>query len=83
MGNVSPGAHFSYDACDIIQRRLTLTGVHNYDTRHLQMAIDFLDLGRERIPFRDIVTHTASLNDICEGLRLAESGQAIRVAVLP
>ena len=38
---------------------------------------------RDVFPFKDLVTHRVSLADINEGMRLAESGAAVRVAVLP
>jgi threonine 3-dehydrogenase len=83
IGTSFPDALFSYDACDIVWRRLTLTGVHNYDAKHLQMGVDMLSQTHNLYPFKDIVTHRFSLDDINKGLRLAESGQAIRVAIQP
>jgi threonine dehydrogenase-like Zn-dependent dehydrogenase len=83
IGNSSPGADFTYDACDIVWRRLTLRGIHNYDARHLQMAVDFLAMSRDEFPFKALVTHRVSLGNINDGLRIADSGEAIRVAVLP
>jgi threonine dehydrogenase-like Zn-dependent dehydrogenase len=83
IGNSSPGANFTYDACDIVWRRLTLKGVHNYDAKHLQAAVDLLAATRTIFPLKDIVTHRVSLDNINEGLRIADSGEAIRVAVLP
>jgi alcohol dehydrogenase len=83
IGNSAPGAHFTYDACDIVWRRLTLKGVHNYDARHLQAAVDLLAATRAIFPFKDIVTHRVNLDRITAGMRLADSGQAVRVAVLP
>jgi len=83
VGNSAPGANFTYDACDIVWRRLTLKGIHNYDARHLQAGVDLLAMTREKFPFKDIVTHRVSLADINDGMRLADSGKAIRVAVLP
>jgi alcohol dehydrogenase len=83
IGNSAPGANFTYDACDIVWRRLTLKGIHNYDARHLQAGVDLLAMTREKFPFKDIVTHRVSLEDINEGMRLADSGNAIRVAVCP
>lgn len=83
IGTASPGANFTYDACDIVWRWLTLKGVHNYDTKHLQAAVDFLEATRTVFPFKDIVTHRVNLDRINDGLRLADSGQAIRVALLP
>jgi putative phosphonate catabolism associated alcohol dehydrogenase len=83
IGNSFPGATFTYDACDIIWRRLSIVGVHNYDTKHLQSGVDFLSMTREIFPFERMVTHLVSLEEINEGMRIADSGKAIRVAVLP
>ena len=83
IGNSSPGATFTYDACDIVWRRLTIKGLHNYDAKHLQMGVDFLEMTRDVFPFNEIVTHRVSLEDTTEGMRIGESGKAIRVAVIP
>jgi len=83
MGNSFPGARFSYDACDLVWRRLTLSGVHNYDTRHLQMGIDLIAASRHRFPFDKLVTHAYTLDEINIALRTAASGEAVRVAVFP
>ena len=82
VGNSAPGANFTYDACDIVWRRLTLKGVHNYDARHLQAAVDLLAMTHKKFPFKDIVTHRVDWEVMNEGLRLADSGEAVRVAVL-
>ena len=63
VGNSAPGANFTYDACDIVWRRLTLKGVHNYDARHLQAGVDLLAMTREKFPFEDIVTHRVKLEE--------------------
>ena len=82
-GCTFPNAFVNYDFSDIVFRYLTITGVHNYDTRHLQAAIDFLDQTQSKFPFEKMVTHTFPLERINEALKLAQSGQAIRVAVTP
>ncbi|MEE9118470.1 MAG: zinc-binding dehydrogenase [Calditrichia bacterium] len=83
IGNSFPGATFTYDACDIVWRRLTLKGIHNYDTRHLQAGIDFLSMTSNIFPFNKMITHRFPLEKINEAMRIADSGKAIRVAVLP
>jgi alcohol dehydrogenase len=83
IGNSFPNARFSYDACDFVWRRLTLAGVHNYDTHHLQMGIDFLAATNSQFPFEKLVTHRFDLDEINAALQMAASGEAIRVAVLP
>jgi len=45
--------------------------------------VDLLAMTREKFPYKDIVTHRVKLENINEGLRLADSGKAVRVAVHP
>lgn len=82
-GNTYPGANFTYDVSDIIFRCLTIRGVHNYDTRHLQWGVDFLKQTKGAFPFNKLVTHKFSLDEINQAMRVAHSGKAIRVAILP
>ena len=42
-----------------------------------------LTMTRNLFPFEDIVTHRVALEKTTDGMRIAESGKAIRVAVLP
>ena len=83
IGNAFAGALFNCDASDIIFKCLTIKGIHNYDTIHLQKAIDFLQMTRDRFPFGEIVGEKVSLDEINTGLKIAESGKTIRVAVKP
>ena len=83
IGNAFAGAFFNCDASDIVFKCLTIRGVHNYDTVHLQKAIDFLQMTRDRFPFGEIVGERVSLDEINKGLKIAESGKTIRVAVKP
>jgi len=53
------------------------------ETGHLQMGVDFPAMAHDVFPFKDLVTHRVSLNNINDGLRIADSGEAVRVAVLP
>ena len=82
-GNTYPGAMLSYDISDLVFRRLTIRGVHNYDTRHLRQGLDFLAQAKSAFPFHRLVTHRFPLKEINAALRMAQSGEAIRVAVLP
>ena len=82
VGCVFHGADFSYDAGDLVFRRLTLKGVHNYDAKHLKAGLALLKACKNDFPFSEIVTHKVSLAEINEGLKIAESGKALRVAVI-
>ncbi len=83
QGNAFPGATFTYDASDFIFRMISIRGIHNYDTRHLEWGVDFLQRYQNIFPFKDIVTHSYSLDEINEAMEMANSGKAIRVAVKP
>lgn len=83
IGCSFPNADFVLDASDIVWNRLTVKGIHNYDAKHLQMAIDFLEMTRQVFPFGDIVSRRVNLDGITAGMRMSASGREIRVAVLP
>jgi L-iditol 2-dehydrogenase len=82
-GNTFPGANVTFDFSEVVFRCLTIRGVHNYDTRHLQWAIDFLAQTKGRFPFRKLVLDRFPLEKINQAMDLARSGKAIRVAVVP
>jgi putative phosphonate catabolism associated alcohol dehydrogenase len=83
VGCSFPNATITYDVSDLVWRRLTLKGIHNYDTKHLQMGVDFLVATKNQFPFKKIVSHRVGLSSINDGLRIAHAGEAIRVAVIP
>jgi alcohol dehydrogenase len=83
QGCTFPGANVTYDFSDIVFRCLTIRGVHNYDTRHLQAAVDFLVQTQGLYPFRELVAQTFSLEQINEAMKMALSGNAVRVAIVP
>jgi putative phosphonate catabolism associated alcohol dehydrogenase len=83
IGCSFPDAVFSLDASLLLWNRLQLIGVHNYDTRHLQRAVDFLEQTCDRYPFDALVSHRFPLEQINEAMALAESGTGLRVAVTP
>jgi len=45
------------------------------------MAVEFLSMTRNQFPFIDIVTRRVSLADTTKRMKIAESGEAIRVAI--
>ena len=46
------------------------------------MAVEFLSMPRNQFPFIDIVTRHVSLADTTKRMKIAESGEVFRVAVL-
>jgi threonine dehydrogenase-like Zn-dependent dehydrogenase len=82
-GNTFPGANVTFDFSEVVFRCLTIRGVHNYDTRHLQWGIDFLAQTKGTFPFEKLVVGRFSLAEVNQAMVLARSGKAIRVAVTP
>jgi threonine dehydrogenase-like Zn-dependent dehydrogenase len=82
LGCSFPGAKFELDASLVLWNLLTIRGVHNYDTRHLRQAVEFLDAAGERFPFRELVTHEFDFEDVQAAVDCAQSGVGLRVAIL-
>ncbi|MEM7223599.1 MAG: zinc-binding dehydrogenase [Pseudomonadota bacterium] len=82
-GLVSPNANVTIDANTIVNRLVTLRGVHNYHPRHLVQALDFVMANRERYPFGEIVDSQFSLDDVDKAFEHAAARAVLRAAVVP
>lgn len=81
-GSVTPGPSLNVDPEQVVRRWWTLTGVHNYEPRHLHEAVDFLGRTVDRHPWSELVTSPLPLEQIEHALQPAP-GTALRVAVAP
>ncbi|MFN6552516.1 zinc-binding dehydrogenase [Mycolicibacterium septicum] len=81
-GSVTPGPALAVDPETVVRQWLTITGVHNYEPRHLHRAVKFLDDTRERYPWETLVAAPMPLEDIAVALRTPPSGK-LRTAVTP
>lgn len=81
-GSVTPGPPLTVDPETVVRQWLTLTGVHNYEPRHLHRAVEFLDRTREYYPWAELVTSPVSLQHIASALRPPPPGK-LRTAVTP
>ncbi|MEP9383499.1 zinc-binding dehydrogenase [Nocardioides sp. KR10-350] len=66
VGSVTPGPPVALDPEDVVRRWLTLTGVHNYEPRHLERAVAFL-AGSDR-PWADLVGEPVGLDRLADVL---------------
>ncbi|WP_211978392.1 zinc-binding dehydrogenase [Brevibacterium sp. W7.2] len=64
VGSVSPGPHVPVDPEHIVRGWRTITGVHNYEPRHLTAAVDFLAAAGSALPWDDILGGPIGLNDL-------------------
>lgn len=81
-GSVTPGPPLAVDPETVVRQWLTITGVHNYEPRHLHRAVEFLDRTRERHPWDALVVAPVPLKQIASALHSPPPGK-LRTAVRP
>ncbi|MFJ3404708.1 zinc-binding dehydrogenase [Promicromonospora sp. NPDC090134] len=81
-GSVTPSPAVPLDPERVVRRWLTVTGVHNYEPRHLRAALDLLERTRETVPWSDLVTPAVGLDQVGR-LLSGPAGPAPRAAVVP
>lgn len=82
-GCVFPNATAEIDLSLVLRNLLTIRGVHNYDVRHLRVALEFLSATVTQHPWEELVGSQYPLTQINEALHEAHTGTAQRVAVVP
>ena len=65
----------------IVRRNLTIRGIHNYGSRHLSQAVEFLQQVQHVYPFESIVSQWFSLQNVAAALDEAMNPKNIRVGV--
>lgn len=81
-GSVAPAPAVPLDAERVVRGWLTVTGVHNYEPRHLRAALDLLDRTRDAVPWEELVTSAVPLGEVGR-LLAGPAGTAPRAAVVP
>jgi hypothetical protein len=60
-----------------------LKGIHNYHSRHLIQALDFVMSNRDRFPFAEIVGSKFTLDQLDEAFACAADHSVLRAAIVP
>lgn len=81
-GSVAPGPPIAIDPETVVRQWLTITGVHNYEPRHLAQAVTFLDATRESYPWAKLVDAPVPLDQLGRVLKPAPPG-ILRSSVAP
>lgn len=79
-GSVRPGPPISVDPETVVRQWLTITGVHNYEPRHLVRAVDFLDLTAAVYPWESVVGAPVPLESISDAFAPL-TGAKLRAAI--
>jgi len=83
IGTVFPRADFTLDGYSLTTKMITVKGIHNYQSRHLGLALRFVEKTRSKYPFAELITHRFGLEEVEQAFEASKSGEAIRVAVVP
>jgi threonine dehydrogenase-like Zn-dependent dehydrogenase len=81
-GSVLPAPAVEVDPERVVRQWLTITGVHNYEPRHLEQAVRFLDRTRGRYPWADVVADPVGLDRLETVLTPTPPG-TLRASVAP
>ena len=81
-GSVAPGAAITVDPQAVVRNWLTITGIHNYEPRHLHQAVAFLRETGEKYPWKSLVEAPVPLAELASVLRPTPAG-ILRSSVAP
>ncbi|QII07775.1 alcohol dehydrogenase catalytic domain-containing protein [Rhodococcoides fascians A25f] len=81
-GSVAPGPPITVDPETVVRNWLTVTGVHNYEPRHLDQAVAFLHDTGAKYPWEALVEAPVPLTELASVLRPTPSG-ILRSSVTP
>jgi threonine 3-dehydrogenase len=83
-GSVSPGSStVELDPADLVTRRLTVTGVHNYTTEDFRRGVDWLVAHGRNLGLERMVSPPIPLSEVHEAFQLMREGSYPRVLVRP
>lgn len=79
-GSVSPGPSVELDPERLVRSLLSITGVHNYEPRHLQQAMDFLTATNESLDWASLVAPPKPLSELAS-IMTPPAGRILRNSV--
>jgi Zn-dependent alcohol dehydrogenase len=80
-GLVMPGSDLGIDGNQLTRKYLTVKGIHNYNPKHLGIALRFLEKCSRKYPYDELVGRVFSLSQINEAIESASTGKHIRIGV--
>jgi putative phosphonate catabolism associated alcohol dehydrogenase len=81
-GSVMPGPAVPLDPEKVVRGWLTVTGVHNYEPRHLAAAVGLLERTLEEHPWESVVDNPLPLDDIALAFARPRTG-VLRTSIKP
>ena len=78
---VTPSSNLEIDGNQLTRKYLTVQGIHNYNPKHLGMALKFLEKYSQEYPYDELAGKVLSLSRINEAVESASTGRYIRIGV--
>ena len=85
VGCVYPGAKITIDASDVVLKILTITGLHNYEAKHLGWALDYVYATRSKYPWKEIIGpfFPLTVDGVTGAFKALQERTAVRPAIVP
>lgn len=85
QGSLYPNDKFTIDGHDIITKCLTIAGLHNYDAKHLGLALELAYKSRNKYPYKKLAgpEFPLTVEGVTAALQALERREAIRPIVTP
>jgi len=83
VGMVHPQSKLDITAEQIIRKCITITGVHNYSSVHLDEAVEFMSRTIDKYPYSVLVGPTYKLSEFDDAIEEAMKQSYLRVVVQP
>ncbi|MGD7002893.1 alcohol dehydrogenase catalytic domain-containing protein [Corynebacterium halotolerans] len=80
-GSVTPSPEVGIDPEWLVRGWRTVTGVHNYEPRHLRQAVDFLAANGSRLPWEQILSGPIKLADLAQEFAAPSDGLRTVVSI--
>ncbi|CAF1336275.1 unnamed protein product [Didymodactylos carnosus] len=83
IGMVHPQSKLEITGEQIIRKCLTIRGIHNYASRHLDQAVEFLSKTIDKYPYDQIMGPVYELKDLSSAMKIAIDKIYSRVLIKP
>jgi threonine dehydrogenase-like Zn-dependent dehydrogenase len=84
VGCLYPGHKVVIEAADIVLRILTITGLHNYEPKHLGWALDYVYATRSKYPWKEMIGpfFPLTVDGVTEAFQALKERRAVRPAIV-
>jgi len=84
VGSIYPGREVAIDASDIALKILTITGLHNYEAKHLGWALDYVYATRNKYPWKEMIGpfFPLTVDGVTAAFKALQEHTAVRPAIV-